>query len=200
MPLFRISTLYCARVPPLKSLAFPVLVLFENRTALLLLINVFGIPDQRCADFLFILFPVRPSFFLPLPLLCSLIDCFISTARYLFQFDLVHRLSSLPPSLCSVFGFSPTDTSRNGGCNFSTRIYVPRLHFGPRIMHPGVVSLGTVRRSCLLRIRVDARNFGAPFARPVNQAFPCIYLSRSERFIAEGTFFSCSDSIRAASA
>lgn len=63
---------------------------------LLLLINVFGIPDQRCADFLFILFPLR----LPLRPL-GLIDCFILTGRYLSYATLHPRARSsttpLPP-------------------------------------------------------------------------------------------------------
>lgn len=80
MPLFRISTLYCDPCPPIQIAPFlPVPVLSEKRPALLLLlINVFGIPDQRCADFLFIPFPLR----LPPPPF-NLIDCFILTGRYL---------------------------------------------------------------------------------------------------------------------
>lgn len=48
MPLFRISTLYCDPCPPIQIAPFlPVPVLSEKRPALLLLlINVFGIPDR----------------------------------------------------------------------------------------------------------------------------------------------------------
>lgn len=81
--------------------AFPVLVLFDKRPALLLLINVFGIPDQPCADFLFILFPLR----LPLPL--NLIDCFILTGLYLF-YAMVH-----PP----LFDLRFANCQLNDGCN-----------------------------------------------------------------------------------
>ena len=65
--LFRISTLYSVSLSSLKSRStFPILVLFDKRPALLLLINVFGIPDQRCADFLSILFLYRLPLRLPI--------------------------------------------------------------------------------------------------------------------------------------
>lgn len=88
--------------------AFPVLVLFDKRPALLLLINVFGIPDQPCADFLFILFPLR----LPLPL--NLIDCFILILAFISSTLRYTRLSStyVSPTASLMTGVIPRFASQ----------------------------------------------------------------------------------------